>query len=108
MISHDFDREAWAKLDEFNQMGNIGSEVGRALSAIRQGKKDRVEAAFHRGLDLFDYTAQIWAEAKKPGLKELLYARELFAECISSGKDNPWLEKYFMQFAIAARRGQYS
>lgn len=108
MNNHVFDKSTWAKMDEFNQMGNIGSEVGRALSAKRQGKAERMQAAFHRGLDLIDETTSLWAKAKKPGLKELLYARELFAESIVADTDNSWLEEYFMQFAIAARLRQTS
>jgi hypothetical protein len=93
----------WAEMDMFNQMGNIGSEVGRALSAKRQGRLDRCQAAFYRGLDLIDETSQLWAAQKQPRLKELLYARELFAESITTDKVDPTLEAYFMQFAIAAR-----
>ena len=106
MTSHNYDAENWATLDVFNQMGNIGSEVGRALSAKRQGKQERCEAAFYRGLDLIDETARLWATQKRAGLKELLYARELFAESITTDKVDPTLEAYFMQFAIAARHGR--
>lgn len=103
MNSHSFDRVAWAKLDVFQQMGNIGSEVGRALAAKRQNKSDRMEGAFNRGLDLIDETAKLWASRKEPGLKELLYARELFTESITTDRVDPTLENYFMQFAIASR-----
>ncbi len=103
MSSHIFDTAAWAKMDIFNQMGNIGSEVGRALTAKRQGKAERTQAAFERGLDLIDITARDWANKKRPGLKELLYARELFVESITTDKVDPTLEAYFMQFAVAAR-----
>jgi hypothetical protein len=103
MNKHEFDTEQWAKMDIFNQMGNIGSEVGRALAAKRQGKLDRCQTAFYRGLDLIDETARLWALKKQPGLKELLYARELFAESITTNRTDPTLEAYFMQFAIAAR-----
>jgi hypothetical protein len=75
MSKHVFDTSEWANLDVFNQMGNIGSEVGRALHAKRQGKIDRSQAAFYRGLDLIDETARLWAVQKRAGLKELLYAR---------------------------------
>lgn len=107
MNSHSFDRQAWARLDMFNQMGNIGSEVGRALTAKRQGRTERMLPAFYRGLDLMDATAAQWAQRKEPGLKELLYARELFAESITTDKVDQSLEDYFMQFAIAARRRQF-
>lgn len=103
MISHQYSATKWAEMDIFNQMGNIGSEVGRALSAKRQGKLDRCQAAFYRGLDLIDETAQLWATQKRTGLRELLYARELFAESVTTSKVDTTLEAYFMQFAIAAR-----
>ena len=103
MSSHVFDSKQWAEMDIFNQMGNIGSEVGRALTAKRQGNVERSQAAFYRGLDLIDETVRIWATKNKPGLKELLYARELFAESITTDKIDPTLEAYFMQFAVAAR-----
>src|ERR1039458_9780516 len=101
MTDHIFSTSKWADMDIFNQMGNIGSEVGRALDAKRQGKSDRCQAAFYRGLDLIDETARLWAAQKQAGLKELLYARELFAESVITDKIDPTLEAYFMQFAIA-------
>ena len=103
MSDHTFDSAAWAQMDVFNQMGNIGSEVGRALSAKRRGQTDRSLAAFHRGLDLIDETARLWADQKQVGLRELLYSRELFAESVTTDNVDPTLEAYFMQYAIAAR-----
>lgn len=103
MPSHQYSATTWAEMDVFNQMGNIGSEVGRALNAKRQGKLDRCQAAFYRGLDLIDETAQLWATQKRPGLRELLYAREQFAESVTTPNVDATLEAYFMQFAIAAR-----
>lgn len=90
-------------MDVFNQMGNIGSEVGRALKAKRQGQTERCQAAFYRGLDLIDETARLWADEKRTGLRELLYARDQFAESITTSRVDTTLEAYFMQFAIAAR-----
>ena len=106
MSEHVIDRNAWAAMDIFQQMGNIGSEVGRALKAKQQGQQDRMQAAFYRGLDLIDLTAQLWAERKYAGLKELLYARELFAQSITTDRIDPTLEDYFMHFAITARMRQ--
>lgn len=103
MPNHTFNATKWAEMDMFTQMGNIGSEVGRALSAKRQGKPDRCQAAFYRGLDLIDETARLWALQKRSGLRELLYARENFAESVTTSKLDTTLEAYFMQFAIAAR-----
>jgi hypothetical protein len=103
MTSHAFSNKNWAEMDVFNQMGNIGSEVGRALNAKRQGKSERCQAAFYRGLDLIDETAQLWAIQKRAGLRELLYARDQFVESVTTSKLDTTLEAYFMQFAMAAR-----
>lgn len=103
MSSHDFNKKAWAEMSVFDQMGNIGSEIGRALKAKRQGKEDRMRAAFYRGLDLIDFTAEIWAKQKYAGLKELLIAREFFTESILTDKVDSDLEKYFDWFAFTAR-----
>jgi hypothetical protein len=108
MNSHQFDKAAWARLDVFNQMGNIGSEVGRALIAKRQNQPTRTRTAFYRGLDLINATAEAWAAQKKVGIEELLCARELFAEAVLTDKEDPTLENYFMQFAVAARLRQFS
>ncbi len=103
MTNHTYSNQNWAKMDVFNQMGNIGSEVGRALNAKRQGQTERCQAAFYRGLDLIDETARLWADEKRVGLRELLYARDQFAESITTSRVDTTLEAYFMQFAIAAR-----
>lgn len=102
MSSHVFDRGAWAKLDVFNQMGNIGSEVGRAIAAKRQTKTERSLSAFYRGMDLMNATVDAWvAQGRSP--YELLIAREQFAEVILNDREDPTLEAYFMQFAMVAR-----
>jgi hypothetical protein len=55
MTSH-FDAQRWAKLSLYEQMGNIGSEVSRAMNAIRRGDESALEGAYYRGLDLIDAT----------------------------------------------------
>jgi hypothetical protein len=103
MNSHVFDKNGWSTMTMFEQMGNIGSEVGRAINAKHKNDTANMEAAFSRGLDLIDFTAQLWAAEKSPRTQELLRARELFAETITTPKEDSTLEKYFMEFAIAAR-----
>lgn len=105
MSSHVLDTEAWAKQTVFWQMGNIGSEVGRALAAKRQGNDARMYGAFYRGMDLLNTTIDAWVERGKSPY-EVLVAREQFAESILTDKEDPKLEQYFMQFAIAARMEQ--
>lgn len=104
MSSHVIDIETWGKMTVFEQMGNIGSEVGRAISAKKRGKEKWMKSAFYRGIDLFNITAQQWAVQRSPRLKELLYAREQFAKHILTDEEDPTLEKYFFQFALAARK----
>ncbi len=55
------DRQRWASLSIFEQMGNIGSEVGRALRAKVRGDDELLKGALCRGLDLLDATAEVWA-----------------------------------------------
>ena len=87
----------------FEQMGNIGSEVGRALSAKHRGDIDSMNSAFARGLDLIDATSEFWAQKYPYRNRELLRARELFVQTVTTSREDKTLENYFMQFAIAAR-----
>jgi len=103
MASYVFDKRAWETMSLFEQMGNIGSEVGRALAAKRRNDKQSTESALYRGLDLIDFTAQLWVRRSPHRLKELLRARELFIQSVTTTREDKTLEPYFMQFAIAAR-----
>lgn len=103
MNTYGVDRKKWAALSVFDQMGNIGSEVGRSLSAKRKGDEKAAEAAVVRALDLFDATTEAWLVVSPPKTKELLRAKEQYlAAYLNPSKDNG-IENYFMQFAIAAR-----
>ena len=85
----------------FEQMGNIGSEVGRAMNAMQREDEIAMQGAYYRGLDLIDATVASWpSESRK---RELLRARELFASAVETRKVDRQLDNYFMQYAIAAR-----
>lgn len=95
----------WKTLSLMEQLGNIGSEVARA--ARWQGKDEQhfLNAAF-RALELFDLTFDDsrWKER----LGEIARAREVFCDAaFNNGAE--WhtalsdLDKYFLQFAFAAR-----
>jgi hypothetical protein len=104
MSSHVIDTAKWSKMTLFEQMGNIGSEVGRSMNAMRRHDQTALQGAYYRGLDLIDFTVASWSsEARR---RELLRARELFATAVETNKPDPQLENYFMQFAIAARIGR--
>jgi len=101
------DREEWAKLDIFEQMGNIGSEVGRAIKAYRSGREDRLEGAISRALDLFDATTEQLVKEKSPRIKEVMRARNEFLRLFydeAFEDDADAIERYFTQFALVARK----
>ena len=106
MNKHVFDKKRWQAQSIFWQMGNIGSEVGRALNAKRAGNEADMITAFYRGLDLIDATAEELLAQKSPRLKEVLRAREEFSAAILTDKNDIKLEEYFMNFAIAQRLRQ--
>ena len=100
------DRQRWAKLNILEQMGNIGSEVGRSISAYRTGNMKRADAAIDRALDLFDATIEVLVAQKSYRVREVLRARDQYTRLFFDGTfeaDADNLERYFMQFAIAAR-----
>ncbi|MBI2592040.1 hypothetical protein HYW36_01020 [Candidatus Saccharibacteria bacterium] len=103
MNRHTIDKNRWAKMTVFEQMGNIGSEVGRALSAKHRGDMVSMKAALFRGLDLIDITAELWAKKYPYRNKELLRSREFFVQSIVTDNEDTTLEKYFTEFAVAAR-----
>lgn len=105
-MNHVIDRVRWARSSIFDQMGNIGSEVGRALKAERQGNPDDRDAAVRRGLDLFDATVEHLVALRSVRTKEVLRARDQFlTQLYGDPASSPAsLELYFTQFAIAARR----
>ena len=101
------DQAKWAKLDIFNQMGNIYSEVGRSFKTRKQIDKKDHKAAVIRAIDLFDATVQALTVIKSPKAKEVLRAKEQFLTTITDNEAAQdsinSLDRYFMQFAIAAR-----
>jgi len=80
------DRERWAEMTINEQMGNIGSEVGRAIIAYRNGNRDRVDRAIDRAIDLFSATTEALVGTKYSyRLKEVLRAREEFLRLFFDG-----------------------
>ena len=106
MSSYQVDHADWARYSIFEQMGNIGSEVGRAIKAHRSGNARREQGAFDRALDLLDATAECLAREKSPRLREVLLAREEFTRLFYDGtfeSDADAIERYFTNYAIVAR-----
>lgn len=97
----------WQTFTLVEQLANIGSEVDRAIRSARAGRISRRDAAIDRALELFDLTAtdDRWHGHRR---REVLRAREEFCRLFFT-EDAPigsadGLGKYFLYFAIAARR----
>ena len=99
----------WQTLTLMEQLGNIGSEVGRAISARERGDPQRLAGALERALDLFDLTLDDprW---HGPRVREIARAREVTCDFLAG--ENEYrstaasLDAYFLQFAMAARRNR--
>jgi len=97
----------WERLSLIEQLANVGSEVGRMLRW--RGRDDRLMAgAFERALELLDLTLgdRRWRDR----LREIARARELLCDAAAGGHDYGTtledLDRYFLAFAMAARRGR--
>ena len=100
--------ERWQSLDLAEQLGNIGSEVSRALNWQTKGDDVRSRSAFERGLELFDFTL---ADTRWRGRqKELARAREVVCDYFAGAntyRSTPsLLLSYFDAFALAARKNK--
>ena len=107
MGDYSFDRARWAQLSFFEQLGNISSEVGRAIIAHRDGNSVRKARAIDRAIDLFSATIEVNIGTENSfRLKEVLRARDEFLRLFFDGtfdQDAENIERYFMYFAFAAR-----
>ena len=105
--AYTIDEVKWAKLDIFNQMGNIYSEVGRSFKTKAQQNPKDYEEAVGRAIDLFDASIRALIAEKSPRSKEVLRAKEQFLDLAFNDKATldatQSLDRYFMQFAVAAR-----
>ena len=95
----------WGRLSLLQQLGNVGGEVSRAL---RWQNRDPLsfDRSMVRALELLDLS--IKDPRWRHRLKELARAREMFCDALSGGKeyrsDLEGLNRYFFQFALAARK----
>ncbi|OHA00517.1 MAG: hypothetical protein A3C11_00470 [Candidatus Sungbacteria bacterium RIFCSPHIGHO2_02_FULL_49_12] len=96
----------WQELSFFDQMGNIGSEVGRMR---KRQSTDILESqkALERALELIDLTRADPRWHNFPRLKELCRLRETLLDAWLAEPGNAselnGLDNYLLQFALAAR-----
>ena len=96
---------SWSNQSLIEQLGNIGSEVGRARISYNHDES-RFQGSVKRALELFDRTLSDsrWIDQ----IEEIRMARECFVDAINGGEKYHTtladLDKYFTQFAILAMR----
>ncbi len=95
----------WCDLSFFEQMANVGAEIGRTISWRKKGRPDISQRAFERALELLDLT--ISDQKNRRRLRELLRVREALADCYFfdnsyRSSDESW-ERYFYPYQFAAR-----
>ena len=102
-------KDRWFTMSLADQLGNIGSEVGRARKWAGKDEQS-FWGAVTRALELFDLTREDprW-QKRRP---ELNRARESFADAILGGKEY-WstledIENYFIPFAMLSMRRRVS
>lgn len=94
----------WFSLSLAEQLGNIGSEVGRAAK-WQTRDRDIFWSSVVRAMELFDMTLM---DTRWHGrLIEIGRAREVFADAVLGGKEHKSslydLERYFSPFAFMTR-----
>jgi hypothetical protein len=95
----------WYELSFFEQMANVGAEIGRTISWKKKNRPDYSQRAFERALELLDFTI---GDRKNLGrLRELLRVREALADFFVfdntyGSTDESW-QRYFHPFQFAAR-----
>lgn len=98
--------ESWKTKTLAYQMGNIGSEVSRAIR--NKDKPARFQGAFDRALELFDLTILCLSEKADTvgSLREVCRAREEFCDFFNGNSfntDSERMIRYYDQFAMLAR-----
>lgn len=98
--------DRWHTFSLFEQMANIGAEVGRTFVWKKKQNEKMWKNAMYRALELFDLT--VADENNKSSLKEICRAREVFLDHALgdnqySSTPEGW-DKYFLPFNKAARK----
>ena len=97
--------DRWMAFSLLEQLGNVGSEVGRTIRAHATGNTARFDQALARALELFDLTISDprWLGERR---REICRAREEFCRLFFDESVHPGsaagLERYFLHFAVAA------
>ncbi len=103
--------ESWWKMSIYEQLGNIGSEVGRAIHWKNKGDLEFMTNALNRCRDLFDLTLQDsrWNFYRK---REINTAKKVVCDFLVGNNEykstEESLNSYFYDFALIARNEHYA
>ena len=97
----------WHQLSLAEQLANVGAEVGR-MRRRQATAAPAASGAFERALELLDLTL---ADPRWRGRrKEIARAREMLCDAAFGGREYGTtledLDRYFLAFAVLARRGR--
>jgi hypothetical protein len=92
----------WQKFSFEEQMGNIGSEIGRAISLKKKGDFENEKKSLGRAIELIDLTLSDPKNKKR--LFEILRLKEVAADLFADSKiykiSEDFLKNYFLFFAL--------
>lgn len=95
----------WNKFTIDFQLANLGAEVGRCIQEKNRGITYDRSFAFERMLELLDLTIE--DPKNKTRLSELCKLREVLCDFFAGdneyGSSADWLDKYFLDFGVAAQ-----
>ncbi len=100
----------WQDLSIAEQFGHVGSEISRAIRWSTKNP-ETARAALYRGLELFDLMLDAPEHRRSVArLREIARAREVVVDFLAGANEyrstGPSLQKYFDQFAVAARQAR--
>jgi hypothetical protein len=100
----------WHTLSLAEQLGNVGSEISRALR-WRSRNPDLAWGAFCRALELLDLTLDDPRHRQVPArLREIARVREVVVDFLHGsntyGSTDASLQKYFDAYGLSARRSR--
>jgi hypothetical protein len=112
-IHKDLANGRWHTFSLCEQLGNVGSDVDRAIKWKNRGNAEDCEKAIFRALELLDLTIADPKHKRTRGrLKELGRVREVFLDYFLGdnqyGYTDEALSRYFYNYAITAalRKGK--
>lgn len=103
LFNQNLTKKRWFQLSFFEQMTNIGAEIGRTINWRKIDEK-KSNSAFERGLELLDLTIENKKNHIQSRLKELCRLREVLVDyfCgdnIFGSTDENW-NNYFYFFSL--------